>query len=171
MTKNRLLRPIPSMLAAASVLAIAATAFALDVGDRAPEIGLQDLNGNQVSIASLRGNVVIVDFWASWCEPCAEEMPVLERMYGRYRQQGLRIVAVSQDRSVSNAQGFLRDHHVSFPVVHDAAHAVAGRYSPPSMPTSYIIDRSGVIRHIHRGYRSGDAAAMEREVRALLTQH
>jgi len=167
---SRLLRPVPSILAAASVLAIAASAYALNTGARAPEIGLQDLQGNNVTMASLRGNVVLVDFWASWCEPCAEEMPVLERLYTTYRGQGLRIVGVSQDRTAANLQGFLRQHRVSFPIVHDAAHAVAGRYEPPRMPSSYIIDRSGVVRHIHEGYRSGDAQTMEREIRALLTQ-
>ncbi|MCB9591263.1 MAG: TlpA family protein disulfide reductase [Sandaracinaceae bacterium] len=168
---SRLLRPVPSVLVVASLLAVAASAAALNTGQRAPEIGLRDLNGNNVTIASLRGNVVVVDFWASWCGPCAEEMPVLERLHSTYQGQGLRIVAVSQDRTVENMQGFLNDHHVSFPVVHDGAHAVAGRYSPPRMPSSYIIDRAGVVRHIHEGYRAGDARTMESEIRALLTQH
>ena len=167
---SRLLRPVPALIIAASVLAVAASAMALNTGQRAPEIGLRDLNGNNVTMASLRGNVVLVDFWASWCEPCAEEMPVLERLHTTYQAQGLRIVGVSQDRNASNVQGFLREHRVSFPIVHDAQHAVAGRYSPPRMPSSYIVDRSGVVRHVHEGFRSGDAAAMEREIRALLTQ-
>lgn len=166
------LRRLPSLLAPiAAVVALlaAATAFALSEGDRAPEIGLRDLDGNQVTIASLRGKVVLVDFWASWCEPCAEEMPVLERLYQRYRGQGFRVVAVSQDRQVSNIRTFLQQHSVSFPIVHDANHAVAGRYSPPRMPSSFIIDRNGVVRHVHAGYRSGDAQALEREIRALLS--
>jgi peroxiredoxin len=167
------LRRVPSILApTAAVVALlaAASAFALDAGERAPEIGLRDLDGNRVTIASLRGNVVLVDFWASWCEPCAEEMPVLERLYQRYRGQGFRVVAVSQDRQVSNVRSFLNEHSVSFPVVHDASHQVAGRYSPPRMPSSFIIDRNGVVRHVHAGYRSGDARAFEREIRALLSQ-
>lgn len=167
------LRRAPSVLAPAAAIAAvfaAASAFALDAGERAPEIGLTDMNGERVTMQSLRGKVVLVDFWASWCEPCAEEMPVLERLYQQYREQGFRVVAVSQDRQASNIRTFLQQHRVSFPVVHDANHQVAGRYSPPRMPSSYIIDRQGVVRHVHAGYRSGDARVFEREIRALLSQ-
>ena len=167
---SRLLRPAPSLLVAALILGIAASAYALRPGERAPEIGLRDLDGNNITMASLRGNVVLVDFWASWCEPCAEEMPVLERLYRQYRGQGFRVVGVSQDRTESNVQGFLRQHRVSFPIVHDGAHAVAGRYRPPRMPSSYIVDRQGVVRHVHEGFRAGDARRIESQVRALLTQ-
>lgn len=167
---SRLLGPVPSLLVMAAILLAAASAYALRTGERAPEIGLRDLNGNQITMSSLRGRVVLVDFWASWCEPCAEEMPVLERLYRQYRGQGFTVVGVSQDRTLSNVQSFMREHRVSFPIVHDAAHQVAGRYRPPRMPSSYIVDRQGVVRYIHEGYRSGDARVLEREVRALLTQ-
>lgn len=149
-------------------LLLASVALAVDTGARAPEIGASDMGGNRVTIASLRGNVVIVDFWASWCEPCADSMPVLESLYTRLRGDGLRIVGVSQDRSADNIAPFLRRHPVSFPIVHDAGNAIAGRYDPPTMPTTYIIDRAGIVRHVHRGFRSGDGDAIEREVRALL---
>ena len=167
---SRLLNHLPSVAALVAVLLVAASAFALRAGERAPEIGLNDLNGNRITLASLRGKVVLVDFWASWCEPCAEEMPVLERLYTQYRSQGFEIVGVSQDRTEGNVRGFLREHRVSFPIVHDGAHAVAGRYRPPRMPSSFIIDRSGVVRHVHEGSRSGDARQMEQEIRALLAQ-
>jgi peroxiredoxin len=153
---------------AASLLAVAGSALALDTGARAPEIGMRDLQGNQITIAGLRGRVVIVDFWASWCEPCADSMPVYERLWTQYRERGLTIIGVSQDQRVENARQFVARHRISFPVVFDEGHAIARRYGPPRMPTAYVIDRQGIVRHIHAGYHSSDAAQLEAEIRTLL---
>lgn len=155
-------------LTLALLLTLALPAAALDVGARAPEIGLPDLDGHMQRMSALRGKVVIVDFWASWCAPCREEMPVLERLYRAHRGDGLIIIGVSQDRGVANMRSFVARTPVSFPLVHDASHSVAGRYHPSRMPSSYIIDRRGIVRHVHAGYRSSDAAAIEHEVEALL---
>lgn len=152
----------------AALLLVTTSAAALDVGARLPEIGLRDLQGNTVSAASLRGKVVLVDFWASWCAPCREELPILERLHKQYRAQGLVIVGVSVDRDAANARSFATKMGLTFPVVHDAQHQLAGRFAPPKMPSSYIIDRRGVVRHVHGGFRAGDAASIEREIKALL---
>lgn len=158
-------------LAVLAVLLVASTAMALDAGSRAPEIGLNDLNGHRVNLAGMRGHVIVVDFWASWCEPCADEMPVLENLYSSLHGQGLDIVGVSQDSSAGNITSFLHRVHVSFPIVHDNGHAVADRYHPSGMPTSFIVDRHGIVRFVHRGYRAADRAAIEREVRQLVSEH
>jgi len=162
---------LPALSAIALIGALTLPAFALDAGSRAPELGLPDLDGHMQRMSALRGKVVIVDFWASWCAPCREEMPVLERLYRAHRSDGLVVVGVSQDRGVSNIRSFLARTPVTFPLVHDAGHRIAGRYHPSRMPSSYIIDRRGVVRHVHAGYRGSDAAAIEREVVALLAAH
>ena len=141
---------------------------ALDQGARAPEIGLRDTDGNMVRLGSLRNKVVLVDFWASWCEPCREELPILNRLYDRYKDRGLVIVGVNIDREESNMRRFLRRVSVDFPVVHDGRHQVADRYSPPRMPSSYLIDQRGVVRYVHAGFRASDASHIEQEIRRLL---
>ncbi len=143
-------------------------ASAIDEGSRAPQFRADSFDGGRVSLSSSRGKVVVVDFWASWCEPCGHAMPALDRIYQRYKDHGLVVIGVSVDERARNARGFLRRTRVSFPVVHDQDHAVAERYSPPTMPSTYIIDRRGVIRHVHAGFRSGDARVLERQIRDLL---
>lgn len=140
---------------------------ALEQGARAPAIQGEALSGS-FDMRQARGKVVVVDFWASWCEPCGEAMPALDRLYERYKDNGLVVVGVNVDQNVGNARRFLRRTRVSFPQVHDASHSLADRYSPPTMPSTYVIDRQGVVRHVHAGYRAGDARQLERMIRDLL---
>src|SRR5262245_28515817 len=149
---------------------IAGPAAALDSGERMPEIGIKDLSGNAVSLASLKGKVVIVDFWATWCGPCKESMPVLEKLHKKYGSQGLVVVGVSVDEEAANVGPFIKKMKVSFPIVHDASHKVADRFKPPKMPSSYVIDRKGIVRHVHEGFHAKDSAAFESQVKALLGQ-
>ncbi|MEM1416855.1 MAG: TlpA disulfide reductase family protein [Myxococcota bacterium] len=151
-----------------AIAGVALPALAIEQGARAPEIGLRDTAGQPVRLGELRGKVVLVDFWASWCAPCRQEMPALERLHTRYADRGLVIVGVNIDRDEANMRGFLERTPVSFRVVHDGSHQVADRYAPPRMPSSYLVDQRGVIRYVHEGYRRGDAEEIERRIRDLL---
>jgi peroxiredoxin len=153
-----------------SMLSGVASVAALERGARAPEIGLSDTRGRSINVSEYRGKVVLVDFWASWCAPCREELPVLERLYGRYKARGFVVVGVNVDRSVDNMRDFLRRTRLSFPIVHDAQQHVASRYRPPRMPSSYLVDKQGVIRFVHAGFRASDARSLEREIQQLLGQ-
>jgi len=152
---------------ATTLLAVGHVA-ALDEGSRAPDITATDLDGEPFRLASARGKVVFLDFWASWCEPCADAMPALDQLYERYGGNGLIVVGVNVDRNERNARRFLQRTRVSFPIVHDGDRSLADRYSPPTMPSTFVIDRRGVVRHVHEGFRSGDAGRLERIVRELL---
>ena len=164
-------RTLRAMLFSLLVLTVGASAAeALDPGTRAPDVGLKDLAGKPVSLADLKGRVVLVDFWASWCAPCREELPVLEGLYRKYQGQGLVIVGVGLDKDAKNLSKFLRANPLSFTVVHDAEGAVADRYAPPKMPSSYLIDRKGIVRHVHAGFRAADKGVIERELKALLSE-
>lgn len=145
-------------------------ALAIGAGSLAPEIGLKDLSGRGVSIASLKGKVVLVDFWASWCAPCREELPVLEALYKKYRGRGFEIVGVNLDQSPDKVQRFLSGTPLSFRVVHDRGRAVAERYAPSKMPSSFLIDRKGIVRHVHAGFRAADRSALDSQISALLAK-
>jgi peroxiredoxin len=145
-------------------------AAAIPAGGSAPEIKLTDFSGRPVNLTSLRGKVVLLDFWASWCKPCREELPVLEALQKKYGENGLVIIGVNVDKDEASARKFLQDNKLklSFTLANDAQHKVAGSYEPPTMPSSYVIDRAGKVRFVHEGFRASDAAKMEAEIKQLL---
>lgn len=154
----------------AATLLIVSSARALTPGDAPPAIDMPDQTGEKVELAALKGKVVIVDFWASWCGPCKQEMPVLEALHRKYAAQGLVIVGVNIDSSPKKMNRFLKGTPVSFRIVHDRKLVVANRYEPDTMPTSYFIGRDGMVRYVHEGFGKGDAGALEERVKALLAE-
>ena len=165
-------RRIPRVLCTAVLLGVLMAGDALAalprIGEAAPAFSLPTLAGRSIRLSALRGKVVFLDFWASWCVPCRDEFPVLQRLHERYRERGLRVVGVTVDQDASNARGFLDRARARFLILHDANREVAEKYSPPSMPTSFVIDREGILRHINRGFEASDAAKFDRQIRALL---
>jgi thiol-disulfide isomerase/thioredoxin len=159
---------VGALVCAFLVLPSAVPVRALDEGQAAPEIRLNDLAGKPVSLSGLRGKVVIVDFWASWCGPCKQSMPVLERLSKSYRERGLVVLGVNIDDDVKTAAKFLAEVPVSFVVVNDRDKRVAKAYAPPTMPSSYIIDREGRVRRVHAGFKASDAKVLEAELQQLL---
>ena len=171
--RNRHLRSLSRLAGAAALalaMSLASSVDALDKGQVAPEIGLADLTGKSVKLSELRGKVVLVDFWASWCGPCRESLPVLDKLSKTYRDQGLVVVGVNIDKTPELAREFLSKNKLSlsFAVVNDKKHEVAARYAPPTMPSSYVIDREGRVRSVHAGFRQSDAPKLETELKALL---
>ena len=123
---------------------------ALKVGDTAPDLAGFKLEGPLPG--SFKGKVVIMYFWASWCGPCAESFPVMDELQKKYQDQGLVIVAVSVDEKAAKMESFLKKNPVSFTVVRDAEHKLVATVEPPTMPTSFIIDREGKVRFLHSGF-------------------
>lgn len=125
----------------------------LRAGRRAPAIALETLDGGMVSLAERRGQVVIINLWASWCGPCRAEMPALQRLYAAERARGLEILAVNstvQD-SPDAARAFAEEHSLTFPILLDSDGAVSRAYRLRSLPSTFIVDRRGVIRQIFFG--------------------
>jgi cytochrome c biogenesis protein CcmG/thiol:disulfide interchange protein DsbE len=116
-------------------------------GDVAPDFRLTSLDGKSMSLAGLRGKVVLLHFWATWCPPCVEEIPTLDHLYRTLHNEDLKIVAVSVDEGGSAAVGqFLQQKRLVLPVFLDPDHSVAGMYGTFRFPETYIIDRQGIVR-------------------------
>jgi peroxiredoxin len=144
------------------------TPRAADKGDRAADFEAHALAGGTVRLSSLRGKVVLLDFWASWCEPCKKELPVLAKLASKLRPRGVEIVAVNIDNKRENADAFLKSHGVQLRVLLDPDGKIASKYDPPTMPTSFVIDQQGTIRQVNAGYDDGDEVKIERQLLALL---
>ncbi len=152
-------------LAFALVTHVAAAAA---VGDAAPPFSLPTASGEAVVLDRLRGKVVYVDFWASWCGPCKRSFPWMNAMHDKYGARGLAIVAINVDRKRADAERFLAQVPASFAVVYDAAGATPSAYAVRAMPSSYIVDASGRIVDVELGFRDDATAALEEKIRALL---
>ena len=158
-----------SVLAAFSLMPLACFAAGLKVGDSLPNLSTYGLEGKLPD--NLKGKVVILDFWASWCAPCKQSFPVMDKLYKDNSGRGLGIVAVSVDEKVSDMEKFLKKTPVTFPVVHDAAHKLVKETDVSTMPTSFIIDRSGKVRFAHAGYQGKTTAKQyQQEVEQLLNE-
>jgi cytochrome c biogenesis protein CcmG/thiol:disulfide interchange protein DsbE len=144
-------------------------AAAVDVGERAPPFALPTAGGDMVTLERLRGKVVYVDFWASWCGPCRRSFPWMNAMIRKYGAQGLTIVAINVDKKRDDAMRFLSETPAEFTVVYDAPGAVPASYAVNGMPSAYVIDQGGNVSAIEQGFRDGSPATLERTIRALLT--
>jgi len=139
------------------------------VGQPAPEIVVDRLSGgHSLSLSSLRGKVVLLDVWASWCGPCKQELPMLDAIAGRLRGRGVEVLAVSIDQQRENVEKFLGARaHWNLTVAHDPNGDIADTFQPDKMPTSYAIDRAGVIRYVNSGFVPADAPEIERRLADL----
>jgi len=167
-------------IATGLLLLLCTPLFALEPGDEAPAIVLPALNlpveqstaaPREVRLQDLRGQVVYVDFWASWCAPCLVSMPLLNELRNRLQASGLpfEVLAVNVDSEPQDGLDFLQEEPVDYLVVSDPAGATPASYQVEGMPTGYVVDTSGTIRLVHQGFRYNDITHIEATVRQLLT--
>jgi len=155
----------------AAIIAVGAgLAVAGDVSAPATDFSLSSLAGQPVSLSQFKGNVVLVNFWATWCGPCQQEMPLLDQMYKKYKPAGLTLLGVNVDKEAPAVKELLARKPVSFPVLLDPENSVSRSYHVADMPSSVIIDRKGVVRYVHRGYRPGDENEYQDRIRQLIRE-
>ena len=140
------------------------------VGQPAPDFALKSLAGENLRLSEFRGEVVMINFWATWCGPCRQEMPLLDELYQRYEKVGFRVLGVNIDDDQRSAIKMVSVLGISFPVLLDERKHVSRLYDVDAMPATLLIDRSGIVRYIHHGYRSGYEHSYVDEIRELLRE-
>lgn len=155
---------------AALSLGLPAAQAAIATSSPAPDFTLKSLEGPNLRLQEQRGKVVLLNFWATWCAPCREEMPQLNKLYEKYRASGFTLLGVNVDEDSRNAAGIANQLGVKFPVLFDSDKRVSKLYDLSAMPSTVMIDRDGKVRFLHRGYRSGTEAQYDQQIRALLKE-
>ena len=156
-------------LLALTTVILATTANA--AGDPpAPAFSLPARGGSTIDLAQFKGQVVMINFWASWCGPCRQEMPLLESMYKKYKPLGFTLLGVNVEPEQKDAETFLKQTPVSFPVLFDAKSQVSGLYNVQGMPTTIFIDRKGTVRLVHQSYKPGDENLYMDQIRTLIRE-
>lgn len=161
------------MLNALLLTFISLTAAAAETGQAMPACALSSLADNKaMDLSQLKGKVTYVDFWASWCVPCAKSFPFMNEMHQQLKDQGLQIVAVNLDENLDDAKAFLAKYPAEFTVLADAStdKKCAKDYAVKAMPSSYIIDKNGTVHHVHLGFKAGEAQEIRQLVEKLLTE-
>jgi len=147
------------------------SANAADVGQPAPQFTLPALlDDKPVNLKDFSGKVVYIDFWASWCGPCRTSFPLLNQLHQKLKAKGFEVVAVNLDEDKANAEKFLKEFPVTFTVLRDAKGEWSDKFVVESMPTSFIVDKQGVIQKVHKGFASDDIKELEQKITELLAK-
>ena len=163
------------MLRAFSVLVVSTLVASLawaaqTLSGPAPDFSLPSRDGGTVSLEEQSGKVVMINFWATWCVPCRQEMPNLQALYERYENLGFELLAVNVEDNPEGARKWLAETPVTFPVLFDAKNTVSKLYKVTAMPSTVLIGRDGNMRFIHHGYKPGYEGEYQTQVRALLRE-
>lgn len=139
----------------------------LKIGDPAPKFTLSDLKGNEVTVPDdFKDKIVVIRFWADWCTYCAEEMPIIDTIYNKYKEKGIVVLAVNVGQPREVAEAFVTNIKISYPVLLDTYSVTAKKYGVTGLPTTFILDRNGVIREKILG--EAEKTAFEKMIVGLL---
>ena len=147
-----------------------AGASSTETSGPAPDFTLVDRSGQSVSLSDLKGQVVLINFWATWCGPCRKEMPLLEQLYSRYEPLGFTLLGVNVEEGDVNAEAFLAETPVSFPILFDPENQVSKLYDVSAMPSTVLVDRQGNMRFLHHGYQDGYENIYQDQIRQLVRE-
>ena len=137
---------------------------------KAPNFTLKSRSGKNIKLSELRGQVVMINFWASWCGPCRKEMPLLEQIYKKYKKLGFTLLGVNVEQDTKAAKRYLKDVKVSFPILFDTTNKTSKLYNISAMPTTVMVDRHGNMRYLHKGYKPGYENDYKKQIKQLLRE-
>jgi peroxiredoxin len=162
--------PVTAIVLAFALSGAALTVQADAINVPAPDFTLESRSGDNIRLEDHRGEVVMLNFWASWCGPCRQEMPLMDDIYSRYQDLGFTILAVNVDENRDEALRFLDKVPVNYPILYDPESSVSELYEVPAMPTTVMIDRDGNARYIHYGFKPGYEDEYEAQIRELVRE-
>ena len=136
----------------------------------APDFTLKSHAGSNLKLSEHRGEVVLINFWASWCGPCRQEMPLLSELHDKYKSLGFTVLGVNVEEDSSDARKLLSQMPVTFPVLYDNDSTVSKQYDVVAMPSTVLVDRNGNMRYLHKGYKPGEEEIYVQMVRSLLRE-
>lgn len=136
----------------------------------APDFTLKSSTGQNVRLAEQRGQVVMLNFWASWCGPCRQEMPLLDGIAKKYGKMGFVLYGINVEEDNTDAKKMLQDLGVSFTILFDPESKLSSLYSVDAMPTSVIIDKKGMVRYVDKGYKAGDENKYKEQIMELIRE-
>lgn len=155
----------------ASLLVLFAATVAAGVAQApAPDFTLKSADGENLRLSELRGDVVMINFWASWCGPCRQEMPILSELHDKYKAMGFTVLGVNVEEDSSKAKKLLKEMPVSFPILFDNESVVSKQYDVVAMPSTVLVDRDGNMRFLHKGYKPGEEEIYLEMVRSLIKE-
>jgi thiol-disulfide isomerase/thioredoxin len=168
---KKISRSLPRLLAACLVsLVCVSLAGAAAVKGPAPNFTLKSLGGKNLKLSEMTGNVVLINFWASWCGPCREEMPLLNALHKKYAPLGFTVLGVNVEEDMDGAMSFLEYVPVDFPILLDNTNKVSKQYKVVAMPTTVVVDRDGNMRYLHEGYKPGDEKKYRQMIKKLVRE-
>jgi thiol-disulfide isomerase/thioredoxin len=168
---KKISQSLPRLLMACLVsLMCVSLAGAAAVKGPAPNFTLKSMSGKNLKLSEMTGNVVLINFWASWCGPCREEMPLLNALHKKYAPLGFTVLGVNVEEQLDGARDFLSNVPVDFPILLDNTNKVSRQYKVVAMPTTVVVDRDGNMRYLHEGYKPGDEKKYRQMVKKLVRE-
>jgi len=162
------MRRFLSLSLALSVVLFATLSHAKDISGKAPDFTLKSNSGKNLQLSDFRGQIVLINFWATWCGPCRQEMPKLNEIHKRYQRAGVTVLGVNVEDDSNLADDFLSKNPVDFPILYDTTSKVSELYKVDAMPYTVLVDADGEMFYLHRGYKAGDEKAYTRRIKSGL---